>query len=87
MTEQEKFNAACGELSSKIAKFYDDVEDQTLIICALIPLVAQTVLNVAYSRDASITEVLDVICGDIRICTGKMQGFMEALRNVEGTAQ
>ena len=47
MTEQEKFNAACSELTSKIAKFYDDIEDQTLIICALIPLVAQNVLNVA----------------------------------------
>jgi len=86
MTEEE-FNTACGELSSKIAKFYDNIEDQTLIICALIPLVAQTILNVAHERDAPITGVLDVICGDIRICTGKMQGFMEALHKVEGTAQ
>ena len=87
MTEQEKFNAACSELTSKIAKFYDDIEDQTLIICALIPLVAQNVLNVAYQRDVPITEVLDMICKDIRICTGKMQDFMEALRKEEGTAK
>jgi hypothetical protein len=87
MTEQEEFNTACSELSSKIAKFYDNIEDQTLIVCALIPLVSQTILNVAYEREAPITGVLEMVCGDIRICTHKIHAFMEVLHKTEGTAQ
>lgn len=84
MTEEE-FNKACGELSSKIAKFYDDIEDQTLIVCALIPLISQSILNVAHARQAPVEEVLKMVCGDVKICTGKMHDFMEKLRKTEGT--
>lgn len=83
----EEFNDACGELSSKIAKFYDDIEDPTLIMCALIPLVAQSILNVAYVRQVATIEIVDILCEDIKICTAKMQLFMEKLRKTEGTAQ
>ena len=89
MTEDmtpEEFNKACGELSSKIAKFYDDIEDQTLIMCALIPLISQSILNVAHSRQASVEEVLEMVWGDVQICTAKMHLFMEKLHKTEGTA-
>ena len=89
MTEDvtpEDFNDACGELSSKIAKFYDDIEDQTLIVCALIPLISQSILNVAHARQAPVEEVLEMVWGDVQICTAKMQLFMEKMRKTEGTA-
>lgn len=85
MTDEE-FNTACGELSSKLAKFYDDIEDQTLIMCAIIPLVSQSILNVAHARQAPVEEVLEIVLGDVQICTAKMQLFMEKMRKTEGTA-
>ena len=86
MTDEE-FNTACGELSSKIAKFYDDIEDQTLIMCALLPLAAQSVMNVAYARGTSTIEVLDMFTRDLKFITAKLQAFMDRLHKTEGTAQ
>ena len=83
----EEFSAACSELSSKIAKFYDDIEDPTVILCALVPLVAQTALNVAYERQAPTIEILEIFGRDLKDCTAKMHLFMEVLRKTEGTAQ
>jgi hypothetical protein len=86
MTDEE-FNTAARELSCKISQFYDDIEDQTLIMCALIPLVSQSVLNVAYARDTSTIEVLNMFTRDLKFTTAKLQTFMEKLRKTEGTAQ
>jgi len=86
MTEQEEFNTACGELSSKIAKFYDNIEDQTLIICAIIPLISQSILNVSHARQAPAADVLEMVWGALQICTAKMHLFMEKLHKTEGTA-
>jgi len=86
MTDEE-FDTAARELSCKIAKFYDDVEDPTLVISALLPLVAQTVLNCAYSKQAPTNTVLDIFYEELRDCTAKMQLFMERLKKTEGAEQ
>jgi hypothetical protein len=83
----EEFNTAARELSVKIAKLYDDVEDQTLVISALLPLVAQTVLNCAYSKQAPTEKVLEIFYEELRDCTAKMQLFLERMKKAEGTAQ
>jgi hypothetical protein len=79
MTPKE-FDTAARDLSCKIAKFYDDVEDPTLIISALLPLVAQTILNCAYSKQAPTTKVLEIFHDELKDCTAKMQLYTERLR-------
>lgn len=86
MTDEE-FNAACGKLSCDIAKFYDDIEDPTLIMCALLPLAAQSVMNVAYVREVPTTEVLDMFTRDLKFITAKLQAFMDRLHETTGVAQ
>lgn len=83
----EEFNTAARELSVKIARIYDDVEDPTLVISALMPCLAQTILNCAYSRQVPTNKVLDIFYEDLRGCTAKMHLFMERLRKTEGVAQ
>ena len=83
----EEFDTAARDLSVKIARLYDDVEDPTLVISALLPLVAQTILNCAYSKRAPTNTVLDIFYEELRDCTTKMQLFMGRLRKTEGTAQ
>jgi hypothetical protein len=86
MTDEER-RTACAELSFKIAQFYDDVEDPTVILWALIPLVAQSVLNVAYERQVPTTEILKIFGKDLKGCTVKMHLCIQELRKTEGTAQ
>lgn len=82
----EEFNTAARELSVKIAKFYDDVEDPTIVVSALMFCIAQTILNCAYSRQVPTDKVLDIFYEDLRGCTAKMQLFMNRLKKTEGAA-
>lgn len=86
MTDEDRLTA-CAELSVKIHKSYEDDEDPTLIMCALIPLVAQSILNVASARQVPTIEILKIFGRDLKGCTVKMHLFIEELRKTEGTAQ
>jgi hypothetical protein len=84
---KDEFDIACRELSSKIAKLYDDVEDPTVVLCALIPLCAQSILNVAFAAQVPTIGVVRTFSQDVVSCTAKMQQFMEMLRKQEGPVQ
>jgi len=78
MTDQA-FNDQCRDLSSRIAKLYDDVEDPMVVLSALIPCVAQNVMNVAYVRQAPLNAILDCLAEDLRDCTAKLFLFMQTM--------
>ena len=83
----KEFDIACRDLSAKIAKLYDDVEDPTVVLCALIPLCAQSILNVAFAAQVPTIDVVRTFSQDVASCTAKMQQFMELLRSQQGPIQ
>jgi hypothetical protein len=83
----EEFDIACRDLSAKIAKLYDDVEDPTMVLCALIPLCAQSLLNTAFVAQVPTIDVVRTFSQDVASCTAKMQTFMELLRKQQGPVQ
>jgi hypothetical protein len=84
---KDEFDIACRELSSKIAKLYDDVEDPTVVLCALIPLCAQSILNTAFAAQVPTIGVVRTFSQDLANCTAKMQEYMEMLRKQQGPVQ
>jgi len=84
---EDEFNIACRDLSAKIAKLYEDVEDPTVVLCALVPLCAQSLLNTAFAAQIPTIDVVRTFSQDVASCTAKMQQFMELLRKQEGPMQ
>ena len=83
----EEFDIACRDLSVKIAKLYDDVEDPTVVLCALVPLCAQSIVNTAFAAQVPTIGVVRTFSQDLAHCTAKMQEFMELLRSQQGPIQ
>lgn len=76
MTEEElkKFQHDCLDLTKKIAHMWDDV-DVEIILPTLVPLVAQSVVNLAYARQLPTIDVLDAFKVDITDCTARLMAF------------
>jgi hypothetical protein len=78
------FNDQCRDLSTQIAKLYDDVEDPTVVMAALIPCISQTIMNVAYAMQIPMNTVIDPLVEDIKDCTARMFVFFESAKTEGG---
>ena len=58
-----------------------------MVLCALIPLCAQSILNVAFAAQVPTIDVVRTFSQDVASCTAKMQQFMELLRSQQGPIQ
>lgn len=76
----EEFNHATTDITVKIARMVDDVENPTVVLAAYVPVVAQAILNVSYSKQADAFEVLDVFTDSVKHCIGRMHAFMEKIK-------
>ena len=76
----EEFNHATTDITVKIARMVDDVENPAVVLAAYVPVVAQAVLNVSYSRRADTFEVLGIFTDSVKNCIGRMHAFMEKIK-------